>query len=56
MFSVWALYLEMIHESEDAIGSRMFPRLESETMMNLNLIVPPSELGHNELECDVSAA
>ena len=25
MFSVWALYLKMIQESEDMIGSRMCP-------------------------------
>jgi len=55
MFHVWALYLKMIQESEDAIGSRMCPLQGRQMAMNLDLVVPAGKLGQKKLEGDVSA-
>ena len=55
VFSVWALHLEVVQKSEDAIGSGMRPRPGRETVMNLDLVVPAGKMGYDELEDHVSA-
>ena len=54
MLSVHALYLETVQEGEDVIRSWMRPRSRCKMLMDLDLVVPTSKLGHGELECDVS--
>jgi len=54
VFSVHAFHLEMIQESEDVIGSRMYPRPGRKMMKNPDLVVLSGEFSHGEFECNVS--
>lgn len=55
VFSVHALYLEIIQQSEDTIRSRMRSRLGRKMMMDLDLTAPACKLSDDELEGDISA-
>ena len=55
VFSVRAMHSEVIQESDDAFGSRVRPWLEREMAMDLNFVVPASELCDCKLEGNVSA-
>ena len=54
VFSVHALDLKMVQESEDTIRSRMRPRLGRETTINLDLVVLAGKFSYGKLECDIS--
>ena len=54
VFSVHALDLKMIQESEDTTRSRMRPRPGREMTVNLDLVVPVGKFSHGKLECHVS--
>ena len=54
MFPVWALYFEIIQESDNVFGSRMFSWLGPKVLMDLDLVAPTGTLRHHEFERDVS--
>lgn len=54
VFSVWASYVEMIQESEDATRPGVRVRPGREMLITLDLIVPANRLSHDEFEGDVS--